>query len=235
MRYAVYHTPEPTAPLSIAASAWFGRDAFGRPATVQELPSGWSKERHAELVREPRRYGFHATVKAPFALADNATEQELLDAFSALTMSHEDIVIPSLVLCQVDGFFALVPEELNDMLNEFAGQIVRAFDRFRAPLTHSDIERRNPERLNGRQRAHLERWGYPFVFEEFFFHMTLTGRVNDGEASEVRDILEKHFSAFLGKPHTVSTIAIFVEPEPGEDFAVRSMRPVCTSHLNGKA
>ncbi len=235
MRYAIYHTPDLDDPLSVAASNWLGRDAFGGPATIPELPSGWTVERHTELVREARRYGFHATLKAPFTLAGNATEQELNDAFAELKPATGPIVIPSLVLRQIDGFFALVPEQPSDALNEFAGLIVREFDRFRAPLTQSDIERRNPEKLTESQRRQLERWGYPYVFEEFFFHMTLTGRVYGKESGEVRSLLEKHFSAFLGKPHTVSNIAIFVEPAPGWDFAVRTERPVHASHFNGKA
>ncbi len=235
MRYAIYHTPDLNEPLGIAASNWLGRDAFGGPATIPELPSDWTKERHAELVREARRYGFHATLKAPFALAKNVNEQELLDAFSALKLAAEDIVIPSLVLRQIDGFFALVPEQPNDLLNEFVGLLVREFDRFRAPLTQGEIARRNPEKLTERQRGHLERWGYPYVFEEFSFHMTLTSRVHGEEASAVRFLLEERFAAFLGKPHAVSHIAIFVEPAPGADFSVCTVRPVHPSHSNGKA
>lgn len=226
MRYAVYHAPEPNDPLSIAASSWLGRDAFGGPATLPELPSDWSKERHAELVRDARRYGFHATLKAPFALVENAVEQDLLDAFSALKLPAEDIAIPSLVLRQIDGFFALVPEQPNALLNEFSGLIVRAFDQFRAPLSPSETVRRNPENLTERQRGHLERWGYPYVFEDFFFHMTLTGRVAPEGKADVQSMLERQFADFIGKPHRVSHIAIFAEPNAGADFAVRSLRPV---------
>lgn len=235
MRYAIYHTPDRNDPLTLAAINWLGRDAFGGPAAFPQFPEGWNMKRHLDLVHDARRYGFHATLKAPFALASNASEQDLLDAFGELKLTSEDIVIPSLVLRQIDGFFALVPEQPSELLNEFTGLLVREFDRFRAPLTREDIARRNPDGLSERQAGYLERWGYPYVFEEFFFHMTLTGRVYGEEANDVRMALERHFAGFLGKQHRLSHIAIFCEPAPGADFAVRSIRPVHSPRTNGKA
>jgi hypothetical protein len=219
----------------VAAINWLGRDAFGGPAAFPDFAAGWNMGRHMELVRDARRYGFHATLKAPFMLAANATEQDLLDAFAELRLTSEDIVIPSLVLRQIDGFFALVPEQPSNLLNEFAELLVREFDRFRAPLTSGDIARRNPDGLSERQLGYLELWGYPYVFEEFFFHMTLTGRVCGDEADDVRKALEQHFAGFVGKPHLLSHIAIFCEPAPGADFAVRSIRTVSNPRSNGKA
>ncbi len=235
MRYAIYHTPDRYDPLAMAASNWLGRSAFGDPANTPVLPENWTAERHSDLVRDAKRYGFHATLKAPFSLAKTVREQDLFDHFAALKLPAADIVIPSLVLRQIDGFFALVAEHPNDILNAFAGVLVREFDKFRAPLTADEIARRHPDSLSDQQRSHLEHWGYPYVFDEFFFHMTLTSRVHGTEAQEVRTILEQHFAAYLGKPYSISHIAIFVEPAPSMDFSIRSIRPVHNSHSNGKA
>ncbi len=235
MRYAIYHTPERDHALTKAAATWLGRDAFGGEFLHPDLSGKWTAKYHTELVRDAARYGFHATLKAPFSLAQSASESELRDAFETLKFAQEDIVIASLVLRQIDGFFALVPEQPNEMLNEFAGVLVREFDRFRAPLTTEDIARRNPENLSVRQRDQLEHWGYPYVFDDFFFHMTLTGRVAANEAENVQGMLEQQFAAFIGKPYVVSHFALFVEPAPGSNFSVRAIRPVNSAHALEKA
>lgn len=226
MRYAIYYTPDRNNALTVAAANWLGRNAFGGPTTSPERPADWTPQHQSELVRDAAHYGFHATLKAPFLLAEGVKEHQLLDAFAALKLDAKDIVIPSLVLRQIDGFFALVPETLNDKLNEIAATMVREFDPFRAPLSEADIARRNPDKLSDRQRQYLGNWGYPYIFEEFFFHMTLTGRVTRDLAPSVLSMLERHFADFIGKPHTVAHLAIFVEPSTGADFTVRSIRPI---------
>lgn len=235
MRYAIYHTPDRDDPLTIAAANWLGRDAFGTPPSSIDLPPHWSGDKHMALVADARRYGFHATLKAPFHLASGKTEADLLSAFDQLKLAREPIEIASLVLRQIDGFFALVPEEPNDLLHGLAALLVREFDRFRAPLSDTDILRRNPHNLTESQRSNLELWGYPYVFDDFFFHMTLTGRVHGQEAEAVRVMLEDRFGAFLHKPHLISNIAIFVEPSRGAEFAVRAIRPAYGSSPKGKS
>ncbi len=225
MRYAIYHTPDHNHPLTKAAAQWLGRDAFGGVVSEPEQPTQWSPAEQRLLVSDAARYGFHATLKAPFSLAAQHTEPELAEAFGQLVWK-EDLVIPSLELRQIDGFFALVPAQTIDAIQDFAALVVRQFDRFRAPLTPSDIARRNPEKMTERQRGFLENWGYPYVFEEFFFHMTLTSRVPPESAGLVRSVLEKYFADFIGKPHPINHIALFVEPAPGADFSVHSLRPI---------
>lgn len=235
VRYAIYHTPDHDDPLTIAAASWLGRDAFGNPQSSIELPPQWSGTKHMALVADARRYGFHATLKAPFHLASGASEADLLAAFNQLKLALEPVEIQSLVLRQIDGFFALVPEKADDHVQELAALLVREFDRFRAPLSDADILRRNPQNLTESQRINLEHWGYPYVFDDFFFHMTLTGRVHGEEAEAVRVILEDRFGSFLCKPHLISNIAIFVEPSAGAEFAVRAIRPAYGCNANGKA
>ena len=64
MRVAIYATPPAGAALTRAAALWLGRDAFVGEAT---------RESDAEIdpvVAEPARYGFHATMRAPFRIAE---------------------------------------------------------------------------------------------------------------------------------------------------------------------
>jgi hypothetical protein len=46
-----------------------------------------------------------------------------------------------------------------------------------------------------RQRNYLDRWGYPYVMEEFRFHMTLTGRLDSTCRWGVVDMLRARFAA----------------------------------------
>jgi putative phosphonate metabolism protein len=183
LRYAVYFSPAESHPLSKAAARWLGRDAFTGETwptpEVEGLPAGAVEQ----LTAEPRRYAFHATLKAPFELAEAKSEADLvaeLERFAIETMSFE---IPKVVIGQLGRFFALVPELVYPELQDFAARVVERFEPFRAPLTEADIARRKPESLSPAQRANLDRWGYPHVMDEFSFHMTLTGRVPPEQAS----------------------------------------------------
>ena len=107
-------------------------------------------------------------------------------------------------------------------LNRLADDVVKAFDRFRSPLTEAEIERRNPDSLSAEEFRNLCRWGYPYVFDAFRFHMTLTGRVGEPEAGRVRTALDEVFGSTLAGPVPVDGIALFVEPEAGAPFTIHS-------------
>lgn len=222
MRYAVYFTPERDHPLARAAASWLGRDAFTGAPVVPPAVSGLSPAEIAFHTAAARRYGFHATIKAPFRLADGESEASLLDALDAYAGKTAPVRVPRLVIGQIDGFFALLPSGGFAELKAFAASVVTAFDRFRAPITETEIERRNPETLSAEQFRNLCQWGYPYVFDAFRFHMTLSGRVSGGEAARVRAALEEVFEPVLAEPATIDGLAVFVEPEAGGPFTVLS-------------
>ena len=224
MRYAVYFTPERDHPLARAAASWLGRDAFTGAPVVPPAVSGLSPAEIAFHTAAARRYGFHATIKAPFRLADGESEASLLDALDAYAGKTAPVQVPRLVIGQIDGFFALLPSGGFAELKAFAASVVTAFDRFRAPITETEIERRNPETLSAEQFRNLCQWGYPYVFDAFRFHMALSGRVSGGEAARVRAALEEVFEPVLAEPATIDGLAVFVEPEAGGPFTVLSRR-----------
>ena len=117
-----------------------------------------------------------------------------------------------------------MPAEPEPALQALEGEVLAAFEPYRAPLTDDEIARRRPERLSPRQREQLERWGYPFVREEFRFHMTLTGPV-PGPADDWRAALETRFAPLLGRPLPVDGLGLFVEAAPGAPFRVHSFHP----------
>jgi putative phosphonate metabolism protein len=226
MRYAIYFTPERADPLARTAANWLGRDPFSDAVLPPPETGRLSPAEIAFHTAAARRYGFHATLKAPFRLAEKETEASLKKAMEVFAESVAPVTIPRLVITQIDGFFALVPERPLPELNRFADDVVVAFARFRAPLTEAEIELRNPDTLSPVQFRNLYQWGYPYVFEAFRFHMTLTGKVAAAEAPRVRAAIEEFFGAVLEEPAPVDGLAIFVEPEPGAPFTVLSYHPL---------
>ena len=216
IRAAIYFTPPADHALTLAAAAWLGRDAFGRD--VPPIPGT-----RARQTVSARRYGFHATLKAPFRLAESKGLEDLDARFDKFAATFAPVTIDRVVLEQIDGFFALVPADNSIELETLANCVVRDFERFRAPLTEAEIARRRPEQLSPAQRLNLERFGYPYVGDEFRFHMTLTDSLPKEESSAVRDELDAHFAPFLGRPLHLDHLAIFVEEEPGGSFSVRRL------------
>ena len=227
MRYAFYFTPPADDPLTVSAARWLGRDAFAGTALAPDgqAPDGWET-----LVAEPARYGFHATLKAPFHLADGQTEADLLRALDVFAADTPAFAIPRLKIGRLGSFFALVPDGDADALNDFAADVVRCFEPFRAPLSAADIARRKPETLPEPARTYLTDWGYPYVFDAFRFHMTLTGSVPVERQDEIAAHLEARFSPLIGGPVPVRDLALFIEPERGAPFRVLTLAALGAAH-----
>ncbi|TAV76170.1 DUF1045 domain-containing protein [Rhizobium leguminosarum] len=226
MRYALYFSPPKDDPLTGAASLWLGRNAFtGETYPAPEYAQLAAAEQF-ELTADPRRYGFHATIKAPFSLASSVTEKDLMTVAEDFAQRTQAFEIPELVLGQLGRFFALVPGSLHQPLQDFAAKVVRSFEPFRAALSEADMARRNPEKLSDSQRTHLQRWGYPYVMEDFGFHMTLTGQVPEARAAVMKAILTGRFADFTGRPLLISGLAVFIEETRGAPFKVHSWLPL---------
>jgi hypothetical protein len=113
------------------------------------------------------------------------------------------------------GFVALTPMGCEAALLDFGAAVVEATDPLRAPLTEAEIARRRPESLSSRQRELLDRWGYPFVMEEFRFHLTLTDRLPAAEAGQVVDALRVYFAPVLPQPFVIEDLCLFGEDAQG--------------------
>lgn len=215
MRVAVYAAPAPDSALGRLAAAWLGRDAFtGEPTRVADPVRD-------PLVAEPARYGFHATLRAPFRPKPGTGLDALSARLGAFCAGRQAPVIRALTLARLGAFFALVPGEAEPELQALEGEVLDAFEAFRAPLSDAEVARRRPERLSARQREHLEAWGYPFVRDEFRFHLTLTGPV-PGPADDIRRALAAHFAPVLDRPLPLDGLGLFVEPEADAPFRVHS-------------
>ncbi len=219
-RYAVYWAPPPWHPLWAVGCAWLGRDPESGETLPPLLPAGLSAERHREITAEPRRYGWHATLKAPFRLADGEDEASLDAAIAAFARQRRPFRGPPLAIAPLSDFLAVTAADTCAELNTLAAEAVAAFDCFRAPPSPEELERRRRAGLTMRQQALLARWGYPYVMEEWRFHMTLTGRLAERELADLRAALEPRFAAALAEPPLFDSIALYAEPQPGAPFVL---------------
>ena len=208
-RYAIYYAPGPGSVLDRFGAALLGYDAHR--GTDLPFPDGIGITDWHELTRDPRKYGFHATLKAPMTLAPGRREDELRAACAAFAAMPRPIPVIEPFVDAIEGFLAIVPAVPTEALQHLAADCVRAFDFFRAPLTEADLARRNPSRLTPRQRDYLDRWGYPYVFDEFRFHMTLTGRLDDGRRAPILEMLRGRFRHAGMKKLSIDRIALFRE------------------------
>lgn len=226
MRYALYFSPPSDHALTRAAARWLGRDPFSGGTELRQAVEGITESDLDALLSDPRRYGFHATLKAPFELAEGTDETALLAAFAEFCKKSTAFDIPRVVVGQLGPFFAIVPDRIYPQLQDFAADVVESFEPFRAPLSEADIARRKPERLTESQRANLMRWGYHHVMDDFRFHMTLTGPVQPEIAPHMQSVLYEQFADFADRPLAVAGLGLFVEPERGAPFTVKSWLPL---------
>jgi putative phosphonate metabolism protein len=219
-RYAIYYVPALHSELDRFGAHLLGYDAFRRetlpfPDDIEQLLPDWR-----DLTQDPRKYGFHATLKAPMVLADGMSEAELLAACAEFAAMPRPIPTFAPVVNAIGDFIAIVPSQPSAELQALAADAVSRFDGFRAPLTAGDRARRNPDRLPPRQREYLERWGYPYVMEEFRFHMTLTGRLPAERHETVLAILRQRFGALNMNSIAVDRLALFKQSDSSSGFRI---------------
>ena len=220
-RYAVYSAPRAEEGLATAAGQWLGISPEDGRLRRQPPLSGFSPERLAEITADPRLYGFHGTLKAPIALVDGATEREFVEAVGRFAATLREVSVPSMVLAELGSFLAMVPQERCPALQDLADCCVVEFDEYRRPADEAELARRRASGLSARQDALLLRWGYPYVLEEWRFHLTLTGRIeNAAERAAVMATLRKRFGGFLERPLQVRDLCVFRQAAPGRPFTV---------------
>lgn len=216
-RFAVYYA-RPDSALWRFGSAWLGRDAvtgerLERPA-CGDLDPEWLEA----ITAAPRHYGFHGTLKPPFLLADGKTPADLTERLSELAAARTAFALPSLTLQVIDGFLALSPASRCPPLQDLAAACVRELDAFRAPADEAELRRRRAAGLSPRQEALLLRWGYPYVLDEFRFHLTLSERLDPAPCGRLRRVLEPLLAPLLTQPPPVDAVCLFAQPDRAAPF-----------------
>ena len=217
-RYAIYFAAGADSVLSHFGAELLGYDVY----TGDEMPFPADASRVApdwrDVTADPRKYGFHGTLKAPMALAPGRTEAELVAACAAFAGKARPMPSIRPVVDSISGFIAVIPTEPVGTLQQLAADCVREFDDFRAPMTAEDRARRKPDKLTERQRDYLDRWGYPYVMEEFRFHMTLTGRLDAERRGPILEMLRARFSALGLETLAIDRIALFKQDDARARF-----------------
>lgn len=216
-RYAIYFVPGCDTPLYRFGASVLGYDCYD--GTFLSPIDGVDAAEWAAVVETPCIYGFHATLKAPFVLADGRDESELRGDFLSFAREQPSVNVGELVLRELESFVALVPKAQDAPLARLAETCVEEFDRFRAPLSAADRERRLQTRLTRRQADNLERWGYPYVFDDFRFHMTLTGSLESTTRKRVLSFLCHKYDS-VRAPLTISQIVLVRQADRTEPFQV---------------
>ncbi len=217
-RFALYYAPPTTHPIWTKAAQWLGRDPAGAPVQAAEI-AGIDTAARLRWSDSARRYGFHATLKAPMGLADGVSRAALEAELGRFGRATRAVPIGRLRIAGLDGFLALIPELQTEALSACVGGIVAAFEPFRAPLGSASREKRIRDgRLSERQIGYLDRYGYPYVMEEFRFHMTLTDRLSDADRPAVLAAAASWFGPLLDEPFVLDRIALFHEREAGAPF-----------------
>ncbi|QCK88497.1 DUF1045 domain-containing protein [Phreatobacter aquaticus] len=224
VRYALYAAPPPDDPLWSFGSDTIGYDA----ATARALafPSGapFDAPDWAALTDDPRRYGFHGTLKAPFALADGFGEADLMEAAMLFAERRPAFTVKALEVVSLKSFVALVPAERSDDLHALADDCVRVFDGFRAPTSEADRARRLKSPLTERQIAQLDQWGYPYVFDDFRYHMTLTGSLPEERRAPVAAALAARYRP-IAAPFRVDALVLFRQEARDRQFTILARFP----------
>jgi putative phosphonate metabolism protein len=218
-RFAIYFVPAAESPLYRFGAAVLGYDCYTGQAVARPPDLGLSAAEWEELTREPRTYGFHATLKAPFGLAAGFDQAEVIKEVRGLAASWSSIPLIEPAVASIAGFVAVVPRAASAALDALAARCVTALDRFRLPLPPQERERRLAGGLSGRQIALLDSFGYPYVLEEFRFHMSLTGRIAFDRRNAIHALLRDAFARTVGPdPVPIDRLAVLRQDDPQARF-----------------
>lgn len=208
-RYAIYYSPDPGSPLAAFSQAWFGPDS--------KLKSPLGRDYIDSITAGARRYGFHGTLKPPFELSPALSLDGLMAAARVFARTVAPVELPPLELAVIGKFIALTPSYESAALEKLAAACVRAFEAFRVPMTAEQFAQYKLNKLTVHQEQMLKHWGYPYVMEEFRFHMSLTDKIEDeAEREKVMDELAKIAAPVIGKPMQVKAITLFRQPGSNE-------------------
>ena len=215
-RYAVYYVPESDAALTQHANRWLGRDLFTGADVHSRLPCPDSFDLDG-ITRAPRHYGFHATLKAPFELKADVYEDDLINALKDFAKGFSPFEV-QLEVKALGVFVALRLAADSAHMQMLHEGCVKHFDHLRQPINDFDLQRKRKVGLSASQDQRLVEWGYPYIFEEFRFHMTLTGAIKDDDQRE--ELVNHLASLFPSQTHTVDGVAIFKQASREQPFVV---------------
>ena len=224
-RYGIYVAPDTGSPLARFGGAWLGRDVETGACMARPVVEGFSDERLEQITEPPRGYGFHATLAPPMRLAEGCTPGMLDDALAEFAAGRAPFLAPPLRLSRMKGFLALMLSTESDAMQALEDDTIRTFERFRAPLRAAELARREDEGLTPRQEVLFRTWGYPYVLDEFRFHMTLSCELDAPELHALQTALAPLAAPHCTQPLEVGGIALFEQATQGAPFMLSGRYP----------
>lgn len=225
-RYAIYYAPPADSLLGELGAQWLGRDAASGRTLPAPASGGLAPSRWTAVTEAPRHYGFHGTLKPPFHLVAGADVDGLHAAVARFAASRRPFTLDTLEVAVIGDFIALTSTTTDSALVDLAGGCVEVFEPFRAPPSPAETARRKSAKLTPRQETLLARWGYPYVFDEFRFHLSLTGAIADARKrmALVRQ-LEAMFAPALSSPVPVFDLCLFTQADRSAPFRIAGRFP----------
>ena len=218
-RYAIFFAPDRHSPWRQFGAHWLGRDEHDSSALAQPQFAEICPAEFARLTQAPRRYGFHATLKAPFRLAHGLNESAVVAQLEMLARGLKPVLLGPLRVATLGNFVALVPEKNSDSLNALAAACVTQLDTLRAPLQGDELARRHAPPLDARETELLGQFGYPYVMERFRLHFTLTGSATPALAQRLTDVVAPQIAQLHAHaPLWLDRLCLFIERTPGAPF-----------------
>lgn len=204
-RYAIYYTPQPGTALSAFGRSWFGRANDG--ATLQAFSSsGLSGIASPSAV--PNRYtGLHALFRAPFALRDDVTLDDLRTRLISFAANRKPVETGPLTLARAGRYLVLRPVAPTPALDWLATQCVSAFGDCAVAPKNDDAE--DYRHLSTYQHLLLKSFGHPHVMSEYRFSITLAGPLDAAHLERVSQALWPVLEDICAEGITVDGLSLF--------------------------
>jgi putative phosphonate metabolism protein len=218
-RYAIYFTPAHGSPWWQFGAYWLGRDELTDTPLPQPAVADIPAPELQHITAYPRRYGFHATLKAPFTLRDGLSTAALKKRMRELASTLGAVDLSPMDAAQMGDFVALVPRVTPLGLSAVEAACVTKLEDMRAPLTPHDLARRLSPDLDARAHALLTQYGYPHVLERYRLHLTLSSSINAALAATVIGAVKDRIDQLNATaPLVLDRLCLFEEPGPGQTF-----------------
>lgn len=217
-RYALYFAPKSDSPLYEFGTRVLGRNEIeasqhynASELIKQNAPAKILLER---LTAPAAYYGFHATLKAPFSLRDEFTFSDLRRKVELLAQKTDCVSLAGLEPRLYRGFVALCFEQQSADVAKLAEICVRELEPYRAALTEEEMQaRKESQNLNAEQLKLLRVYGYPFVLNNFDFHMTLSGKLCSGEDSRAFMLwIEPLYKRLINRTPMLDQLTLWHQP-----------------------
>ena len=217
-RYAIYFAPKKESDLNQFGRTWLAGDMHSSLKI-----DGISDKQMADVITPAARYGFHGTLKPPFHLTSSNQESLLIKDLKTFVSNEKPFLLPALKLSRIGRFLALAPQQQSFRMQALSERCVRFFDPYRQPESESQMNKRRKPGLNIRQENYLVTWGYPYIFKEFKFHLTLTGPIID---KKLKTIIFKELEKRLRLIHLdgiiVASVCLFIQEGKEAPFLLHS-------------